>query len=132
MDKKTRPSQYTMYYNANQNIQERSVELRKRETNAEKLLWTRIRSKQVAGFKFRRQHPLERFIVDFYCHKAKLVIELDGEIHNIEENAEYDENRTAEIQKYEIKVIRFTNQQIETDIEAVLEEIETELLNRNS
>ncbi len=117
-----------MYYNANEHILDRAKELRDTETEAEKLLWEQLRAKKVNGFKFRRQHAIERFIADFYCHKAKLVIEVDGRIHNKPEVKERDINRTAEIEKYGIKIIRLTNKEILEDLENVLEKIKKELL----
>jgi cyclase len=120
--KKLTKSKFEMYYGANQNIQQNAKNLRKRETNAEKLLWEKLRNKQL-GVKFRRQHPIDIFIADFYCHEKKLVIELDGEIHNKPEIAEYDKNRTFEIEKNGIKVIRFTNQLVEFEIDNVIETI---------
>jgi len=112
-----------MYYGANQNIQEKAKNLRKRETNAEQILWEKLKNKQLFGFKFRRQHPIEYYIVDFYCHKAKLVIEVDGSIHNIPEIKERDEGRTFEIEKYGITILRFTNEDIYNNINFVINEI---------
>ena len=124
MENKRLPkSVFPMYYNANINIQNRAIDLRKNETEAEKLLWNKLKRKQVSGYKFRRQHPIEHFIVDFYCHEVKLVIELDGEIHDIAENKEYDTNRTFEIEKYGIKIIRFKNERIYENIDNVINEI---------
>ena len=122
-------SKFSMYYNANENIQDRAKELRQIETKAEKLLWEKLRAKKLDGFKFRRQHPIERFIADFYCHKAKLVIEVDGGIHNDPKVKERDEGRAAEIEKYDIKIIRFTNEEVINKIEYVVEKIRTELPN---
>jgi very-short-patch-repair endonuclease len=82
--------------------------------------------KQVAGVRFRRQHPIDIFIADFYCHEARLVIELDGAIHD--QRKEYDEGRTAEMEKHFIKVIRFKNSDVEMDIESVLKIIENEVM----
>ncbi len=94
----------------------------------EKLLWERLKTKQVCGLRFRRQHPIAFFIADFYCHEAKLVIELDGEIHN--QQKEYDDGRSAEMEKYFIKVIRFTNSEIENNMENVIKKIETAIKER--
>jgi very-short-patch-repair endonuclease len=113
----------TMFYGATPEIFEKAKELRKNMTNAEKILWKRLNIKQIEGFKFRRQHPINNFIADFYCHKAKLVIEVDGEIHNSLDNREHDEGRTYEIEKYGIKIIRFKNQEIFSTIEKVIDEI---------
>jgi len=111
---------YDMFYDASQNIHKNANDLRKRTTNAEKLLWEKLRNRQLNGLKFRRQHPVSIFIADFYCHEQKLIIELDGEIHNTIENQEYDKNRTKEIEKYGIKVIRFKNEEIENNMSDVL------------
>ena len=115
-----------MYYNANEYILDRAKELRQTETEAEKLLWEQLRAKKINGFKFRRQHAVERFIADFYCHKAKLVIEVDGGIHKKAEIKERDKNSAAEIEKYDIKIIRFTNEEIFDDMKKVIEEIKLE------
>ena len=116
-------SKYSMYYGANQNIQEKAKILRKNETRAEALLWGKLKNKQLLGYKFRRQHPIFTFIADFYCHKAKLVIELDGSIHDLPEVKEKDDGRTFEIEKFEIRILRFTNQEIYANIDSVIAEI---------
>jgi very-short-patch-repair endonuclease len=116
-------SKYDMYYSATKDTLEKAKVLRKSETGAEELLWKQLKSKQFYGFKFRRQHPISQFIVDFYCHELKLVIEVDGEIHNKSENKEYDENRTFELEKFELKVLRFTNYEVENYIDKVLSTI---------
>ena len=121
-------SGFDMHYNATEAIQEKARILRKQMTKAEKLLWKELNNKNVLGYKFRRQHPIDIFIADFYCHKAKLVIEVDGEIHCKKENKEYDYNRIAELKGYGIKVIRFTNCEIENNIDKVIKEIERTLI----
>ncbi len=108
-----------MYYGAKPLIFERANALRSKMTPAEQLLWEKIKGKQICGVRFRRQHPIDIFIVDFYCHAALLVIELDGKIHL--QQKEYDEGRTAEIEKLDIEVFRFTNQEVESNIERVIE-----------
>jgi len=102
-------------------IQKRATELRQAQTLAEQKLWARLRRKQLYGLKFRRQHPIGRFIVDFCCLSKKLVIELDGDSHS--EQEEYDQKRTAWLQERGYRVIRFTNRQVERHLEAVLAEI---------
>ncbi|WP_461634355.1 endonuclease domain-containing protein [Labilibaculum euxinus] len=92
-------------------------------TKSEKLLWTEIRNRKLNGLKFRRQHPINIFIADFYCHEIKLVIELDGNIHDSEENKEYDEGRTAELEYLGVKVIRFTNEEVINSMTNVLAKI---------
>ena len=74
-------SKFDMYYGASLEVMEKAKILGKSETDAEKILWERLRNKQLLGLKFRRQHPINIFIVDFYCHKIKLVVEVDGKIH---------------------------------------------------
>ena len=113
----------SMFYGAKPPIFEKAKMLRGKLTEAEKLLWDKLRNKQLAGFKFRTQHPIDIFIADFYCHQLLLVIEVDGGVHNTYEQMEYDEGRTAELESYGIKVIRFTNQQLITDLDNVLDKI---------
>ena len=97
--------------------------LRKGQTRAEEILWEELRKNKLKGYSFRRQYPIGRYVVDFYCCKAKLAIELDGEIHDYIENIKYDKNREVEIQARDIKMIRFRNKQITTDLESVLRSI---------
>jgi len=90
-------------------------------TNYEKLIWERLKGKQICGLRFRRQHPIDIFIVDFFCHEVRLVVEIDGEIHDQQE--EYDDGRSAEMEKFGIRVIRFTNSEVEKNIEVVINKI---------
>jgi cyclase len=80
--------------------------------------------------RFKRQHPILYFIADFYCHRAKLIIEVDGGYHNLQEQYIYDKNRDKELEEFGLKVIRFTNEQVFNDIENVLYVIEGEVNNR--
>ena len=89
-------------------------------TDAENLLWKRVRFKQVRGLQFYRQKPLLKFIVDFYCPKAKLVIELDGSQHFEEAYREADAERDAALTGLGLRVLRFDNRQVFTEIEAVM------------
>ncbi|MBK7709761.1 MAG: endonuclease domain-containing protein [Bacteroidales bacterium] len=111
----------TMYFRANRGTLETARLLRRRMTDCELLLWERLKAKKILGLRFRRQHPVDIFIADFYCHEARLVIEIDGDIHK--EKFEYDEGREAEIEKYGIKVIRFTNNEILNEIDIVINKI---------
>lgn len=95
--------------------------LRTTMTEAERLLWARLRRKQLAGLRFRRQHPIGRYIADFYCHEKKMVIELDGVVH--ENTIEYDYLREKFIKAGGYTVLRFTNDEIEHSIEMVLQRI---------
>ncbi|MBN1129303.1 MAG: endonuclease domain-containing protein [Chitinispirillaceae bacterium] len=101
-----------------------SRQLRKKMTDAEKALWKRLRNRQVAGLKFRRQQVIEGFIADFYCEELKLVIEVDGSIHQRREQIEYDAHRDQVFKNRGIKVIRFSNDMVMYRITEVLEEIE--------
>ena len=113
-----------MFFGANPDIFKRASELRKNMTEAEKILWSALRRKQVQGKRFRRQHPISTFIVDFYSHEAKLVIEVDGGIHNIPEQKEYDSGRSDELERLGLKIIRFTNTQVFQNLGKVVKEIE--------
>ena len=108
----------SMYYGAKTSTFEAARILRGNMTFYEKLLWERLKLKQICGLRFRRQHPIDFFIADFYCHEAKLVVEIDGEIHY--QHKEYDDGRSAEMERYSIKVIRFTNYEVENKIDFVV------------
>lgn len=110
-----------MYYRANPNILSNARLLRKNMTEAEIKLWEYLNNRQLNGLKFRRQHPIDIFIADFYCHEARLVIEIDGPVHSGQ--TEYDNGREADIEKYDIKVIRFTNEKVLSGIKHVIKEI---------
>lgn len=116
-------STFDMHYNASSEIQEKAKVLRKKETKAEKLLWQQLKSKRLLGYKFRRQHPISQFIVDFYCHELRLVVEVDGEIHNSPENKKYDDDRSYELKMFGIKVLRFKNYEVENEKGKVLRKI---------
>ena len=116
-----------MFFGANPQTYERARKLRKKMTNAEKILWSALRRKQLKGKRFRRQHPVDIFIVDFYCHESKLVIEVDGGIHKETEQKEYDIGRSHELEKHGLKIIRFTNEQIKNDLPKTLQVIEKNL-----
>ena len=102
----------SMFHGATAIIFDRARELRANTTEPEKILWDRISNRQLDGFKFRRQHPINTYIADFYCHQAKLVVELDGLIHYYPENKEYDKSRNLEMEGLGIRVIRFRNEEI--------------------
>jgi len=99
-------------------------ELRKTMTTTEKIIWPELRNRSLAGIKFRRQHPVSRYIVDFFCLEKELVIEIDGGIHQVEEVKEKDDNRTAELERLGLTVLRFTNEEVINDIEGVMKRIE--------
>ncbi|MDM3857486.1 MAG: endonuclease domain-containing protein [Aphanizomenon gracile PMC649.10] len=95
--------------------------MRTEATLAEKHLWQRLKNKQMLGLKFRRQQVIDRFIVDFYCHEVKLVIEVDGEIHNYTQVE--DAIRQEFLESLGLRVVRFKNEDVLFRIEGVLEEI---------
>ena len=88
------------------------------------MLWEKLRRNQL-GVRFKPQHPIDIFIVDFYCYPAKLVIEVDGEIHTSQHD--YDDGRTAELERFGITVIRFRNEEVFDDIDKVIREIKQKL-----
>jgi imidazole glycerol-phosphate synthase subunit HisF len=112
-----------MHFGASAFTFQKAEEFRINMTEAEKILWDELRNKKLDGLKFRRQHPISRFIVDFYCHSLKLVIELDGSIHNETLVRENDLNRQAEIEALGIKVLRFKNMDVILNISKVITEI---------
>ena len=107
----------------NAEILRRVRELRHNPTEAEQLLWRLLRNRQLMGYKFRRQHPYCGYILDFYCHEARLVIEVDGGQHADHEQAAYDCDRTKCLESNGLRVIRFWNHEILGNIEGVLQEI---------
>ncbi|HEX3009571.1 MAG TPA: endonuclease domain-containing protein [Bacteroidales bacterium] len=113
----------SMFYGATPEVFKKAKDLRKTETEAERLLWNQLNRNQILGLQFRRQHPINKFIADFYCHKTKLVIEVDGGIHEFRKNKEYDLERTKLLAQFGITVIRFTNDQIIDDIKIAVNKI---------
>ena len=97
--------------------------LRRDQTDEEKQLWRALRAGRFAGFKFRRQHPLDPFILDFYCPAAKLSIELDGFQHGLPEQRQRDEAREEFLDQQGIEELRFWNHQWRDNREGVLLEI---------
>ena len=117
-----------MYFRAKPGVMESAKLLRNNMTYHEKLLWEKLKGKQICGIRFRRQHPISLFIVDFYCHEVRLVVEVDGEIHY--DRIDYDDGRSAKMERFGIKVIRFTNFEVENNIEKVIMRIETTVIER--
>lgn len=115
-------SSYMPYhYKYNRTLLPFSKQNKKASTETEKKLWSYLRNRQLQGYKFRRQYPIRNWIVDFYCVEVKLGIELDGSQHEI--NKTYDENRSNELMKQGILIIRFWDNDVFQNIEGVLEEI---------
>ncbi len=105
-------------------------ELRAHQSDAEQRIWHLLRDRHFLGFKFRRQHPLGNYILDFYCAEAKLAIELDGGQHA--DNEKYDLQRTEILQRDGIQVLRFWNNEVLVNTEAVLTRIAEVLLQNKS
>ncbi|HET9135544.1 MAG TPA: endonuclease domain-containing protein [Candidatus Kapabacteria bacterium] len=93
-------------------LKARRRSLRNDLTRAEQEMWHGLRKRRAEGYKFRRQHSIGPFIADFYCPKHRIVVEVDGDTHNLPGQLEYDANRTAFMQRNGIEVIRFTNEEV--------------------
>ena len=113
-----------LHKNSKASTYENARYLRKVQTMAEAKLWKVLRNNQVCNLKFRRQHAFDDYILDFYCHKIKLAIEVDGEVHNDPEVAAYDAARTKNLNENNITVLRFTNDEVEKNITKVIKKIE--------
>lgn len=98
-------------------------ELRQVETETEKIMWESLRGKRLNGLKFRRQHPYEHYILDFFCVEHQLVVELDGSVHDVVDQAAYDEERTKFLNEHGLRVIRFRNEEIKKNLASVLQRI---------
>ena len=112
-----------MHSGAPPELYHRARELRNQGTQAEDVLWTYLKTKPL-GYKFRRQHPYSVYILDFYCHQLKLVIEVDGSIHYLEEVKANDLQRQKLLEETGLKVIRFSNDQILKELNTVINIIE--------
>ena len=102
---------------------EKRRELRRSMPSPEVLLWSRLNRRQLVGVKFRRQHSIGPFVVDFYCPAAKVAIELDGETHFRDGAVEYDAERQAYIERFGIRVLRFGNRDVFSNLDGVLSDI---------
>ena len=100
-------------------IRSHAREMRKGPTRPEKLLWSWLRNRSFGHYKFRRQHPVGDYILDFYCAELKTCIELDGEYHDFDSVAEYDKARTAYLERQGILVIRIENKELIRDSDYV-------------
>ena len=109
-------------------------ELRRNSTDAERRIWSYLRGQRLEGHVFRRQHPVGEYIADFYCHAAKLIVELDGGQHTEPDAVEYDKRRTKAMEAAGVRVIRFSDYEAlrhsEMVAQAVLHAVEARLENR--
>jgi len=122
-----------MFNNASHLVFQLAKDLRRNMTEAESLLWNYLKA-GVKGLKFRRQHPIGIYIADFYCHKLRLIIEIDGSIHDVKEIKDNDLRRENDLKEWGNTIIRFTNERVFKSIDSVLDEINTivDNLNNNS
>jgi cyclase len=111
-----------MHYGATMEIFQIAERLRRDMTPVEKIIWDRVCKNQL-GIRIRRQHPVWKFIADFYCHEVKLVIEIDGAIHLRSENKEYDISRDIILKEFKIEILRFTNDEVIDETDLVIEKI---------
>jgi cyclase len=111
-----------MFFNADPLIFERARELRNKLTPSEQIFWLQLKG-HFPGYKFRRQHPISIYIADFYCHRLKLVIEIDGSIHHLPDVQINDVQRQRDLEDLGLIVIRFTNEQIKNQIGEVINQI---------
>lgn len=102
----------------------RAKSLRENMTPAETLLWKKFQSPPFSQYKFRRQHPVQNYIADFYSHSLRLVVEVDGEYHETSEQINLDKERTEILKFNNLEVIRFTNEQVLNNTFDILKEIE--------
>lgn len=105
-----------------------AMKLRKEMTPAEVILWKALRARRFSGYKFRRQHPVGRFILDFYCAECHLAVEVDGDSHL--QQLAYDKYREEHLAMYGYRVLRFRNDEVLTDLTFVLTSIEQAVLDR--
>ena len=116
-----------MFYGSNAQTFRFAKKLRREMTEAEQFLWWHLSRNQINGHRFKRQHPIRNYIADFYCHEAKLIIEVDGGIHEQEEQRIRDRERTFAIEKLGCRVLRFSNSDVTNNIEQVLKTIKKAL-----
>ena len=119
----TRMSVYNLTVNSAPDMRARARRLRRDATDAERALWRRLRGKQLEGLKFRRQHAVGRFVLDFYCHECRLAVELDGGQHGEAAHRRRDDTRTAFLERKGVAVLRYSNLEVLQETEAVLEDL---------
>ena len=118
---------YPIYFGAKPELLRIAGDLRHSMTKAERILWKQLRNRKLSGYKFRRQHPFNEIILDFYCHDARLSIELDGNVHHDPYQRDRDKERTFILNQFGIKELRFANWEVENQIEKVLNKIKENL-----
>ena len=116
-----------MFYGPSAQTFKYAKQLRGKMTVAEEILWKYLSKNQMNGYRFKRQHPIRNYIADFYCHKATLLVEVDGGIHETEKQMERDREKTAAIEGSGCRILRFTNDHVVNGIDQVLNTIKNEL-----
>jgi len=114
---------YPIYFGATPELLRLASDLRKNMTKAEVVLWEELRKRKLEGLKFRRQHPIGVFVVDFFCYEAMLVIEVDGNVHDTHYQSERDTERTRILKDFGIIELRFRNEDILNNLGKVISEI---------
>jgi len=116
----------TKHYNKTE-LKEKRRQLRRNQTFCEKIMWMYLRNRQLSGVKFRRQYSVDQYVIDFYAPALKFAIELDGDIHNLSEQKEYDKKRQEYLEQFGIKFLRITNEELLGNANKTFEKIETEI-----
>ncbi|WP_340105382.1 endonuclease domain-containing protein [Rhodohalobacter sp. 8-1] len=116
---KNKPTYFPLHAGANPQLFKFARDLRKRQTDAEKIVWEILRDRRFQNLKFRRQHPIFNFVADFYCHSLKLIVEIDGGYHDLPEQIAYDQERDQYFKEYSYNVIRFLNKDVLFDLRSV-------------
>ena len=106
--------------------------LRRTETPTERMLWKKLRNKQLDGYRFRQQHGYGPYVLDFYCPSLRLCIELDGDVHDTEEVRQKDKERTIFLTQNRIHILRFRNEEVELNINGVLDRIRDYIKNSDN
>lgn len=126
-DKSKRSNQLPLHAGAEPHQFKYAKQLRQEMTEAEKVLWEQLRARRFLNLKFRRQHPILGFIADFYCHKYKLIVEVDGKYHEKDDVEYHDSERTKELNNNGFSVIRFSNKEILNGLDRVLARLRNHL-----
>jgi very-short-patch-repair endonuclease len=125
------PKESTMFYGAKPKNFQFAKQNRDSPTKCEAILWKALSNKKLAGFRFKRQHPVGKYILDFYCHKLKLSIEVDGMYHSNADQMEYDKFRSSELLRLGIQELRFSNREIEHSLNNVIDKILVSILEKS-
>jgi very-short-patch-repair endonuclease len=104
-------------------LSDRARQMRREDTRAEKKAWIQLKDRRTLGLKFRRQVPIDRYIVDFYCHEIRLIIEIDGGVHTQPGQAEWDAERNARLEELGYGILRITNEDVLTQPDCLFEMI---------